>query len=216
MTKINRIQEEDLCFSINQIELENPYYKKLTLFSKDKDFLGEIRFNVSKNENLIIVNQVYARTGFGKEVYDHLAMYADTLNNTITCTRSGDVRSSAHNHYVRMFNDDKYLKKPLDEAYHSDFEEFTCLEDNPEMYTGYSLKANYEFKHKLKSSNSIENNIRYKDVIEKLNKAFIETTPFLAAYEDGNDVFDIHLPLKIESSVLELKNSKNKSSQVKP
>jgi hypothetical protein len=216
MTRINRINKEDLYFSINQIELENPYYKKLTLFSKDKDFLGEIRFNLSKNEKLIIVNQVYARTGFGQEVYDHLSMYADTLNNTITCTRSGDVRTSAHNHYVRMFNDDKYLKIPLSEEYHSDFEEFTCIEDNPEMYTGYSLKANNEFKNKLKNINSIENNIIYKEVIGKLNKAFIETTPFLAAYENGNDVFDIHLPLKIESSFLELKKSKNKSSHIKP
>jgi hypothetical protein len=196
MTRQKTIPSENIQICINQITLDDPNYKKLTIFTDDADFIGEIRFDIKEKCKLMIVNQVYARQGFGQTIYDSLAMYAELNNMGITCTRSGDIQSEAQNNYSRMYEDNKYFKQPLSEAYEHDFEEFTSKEDNPEMYQSYSLTATDIFKEQLSNSKSIKNNIIYNETITNLNNAFIEHTPFLAACEHGSEIFDKKLPLK--------------------
>lgn len=158
------------------------------IFTDDGNFVanGSMKEHSGK---YLEVDSCVARSGFGKYLYDFMAMYAHEQGMKTMSAMDGDTREAAMNHWYRMLNDSSFEKEELSEDFRYQID-FTNKEDDPVFFTAFSKKPNDVYKKYKKANETPEDFI----IFSKLKNKYKDL--FYKSYElDSNKWIDDEHPI---------------------
>jgi hypothetical protein len=161
------------------------------------------------NDEFSTVTGVVARKGFGKMLYETLAMIAHQ-QKIFMCTEreGGSPNEKIWELYKNIYNEKNIIKKPIDDKYSVDYFVLNKKSNYPEQFTGYQLAPSTSF------INSIVGSTLSRELIDKCK------TFFDRAYEKegmSNDWIDEEYPLINIQEIKEFVNKKTiKTKNKKP
>jgi hypothetical protein len=157
------------------------------------------------DKELSTITGVVARKGFGKILYETLAMVAHQKNiHMCTEREGGSPNEKIWELYKNLHARKDIIRKPIDDKYSMDYFDLTKKDEYPEQFTAYQLKPTKKFVASLVSEVASE---------DLLNRC---KTFFDRAYEkEGmcNNWIDEEYPLVSNQEIKKITNNKVSSKR---
>ena len=144
---------------------------EMHVFTKEGDFIASSNLKEAGN-GFLEVDGPCSRRGFGKYLYDFLAMYAHKEGKSIISAMDGDTRSGAIRNWERIFNDSKFEKKEIpEEMRYGILEDFT-KEEVPFLFVGSSLKPDKVYEESILDNDDVSHFLRFHELKDKYKEVF--------------------------------------------
>lgn len=160
---------------------------EIYIYTNNGDFIASS--HIQEIDNYFAVDGSLARKGYGKHLYNFMAMYAYENDKYLISDMEGDCRSGALKNWQRMYENKNYQKKEIESEYRKSLD-WTNKEETPFLFHGIKIKPN-EFYLKNKLDNE---DVTHFLEFTKYKESFQDF--FGIAYDnDSNDFLDKDYPL---------------------
>lgn len=165
-------------------------------------------------DNYFSVDGSLARKGYGKHLYNFMAMYAYENDKHLISDMEGDCRSGALKNWQRMYENKNYKKKKVESEYRVGIE-WTDEEETPFLFYGIKIKPNdFYLKNKL-DNEDVSHFLQFAKYKENFQDLF-----GIVYDDDNNDFLDKELPInrfkidKMLKSEPELEQKRKKTLKI--
>lgn len=128
--------------------LKNDNLVEIIIYTANNDFLSSAKMIHYPEDNLFEISGPVARSGFGKELYLVMAMYAHENNAHIMSARDGATRSAAIKHW-ESFYEESDSKVIIPDFYNETILADDSEEDALPFTHAYQIKPNSDYKNNI-------------------------------------------------------------------
>ena len=185
---------------------------EIYIYTDNGDFIASSY--MKEVDNYFSVDGSLARKGYGKHLYNFMAMYAYENDKHLISDMEGDCRSGALKNWQRMYENKNYQKKKVEPEYRVGIE-WTEEEETPFLFYGIKIKPNdFYLKNKL-DNEDVSHFLQFAKYKENFQDLF-----GIVYDDDNNDFLDQELPInrfkidKILKSEPELKQKTKKTLKI--
>lgn len=160
---------------------------EIYIYTDNGDFIASSY--MKEVDNYFSVDGSLARKGYGKHLYNFMAMYAYENNKHLISDMEGDCRSGALKNWQRMYENKNYQKKKVECKYRSGIE-WTNEDEVPYLFYGIKIKPNnFYLKNKL-DNEDISHFLKFAKYKENFSDLF-----GIVYDDDNNDFLDKEIPI---------------------
>ena len=152
------------------------------------------------------VDSVVARKGYGKHLYNFIAMYAHENNKLIISAMDGDTRTGALRNWERISKDNSFNHENLSDDFRELVLEETTKEDAPYLFIASNLKPCPIYTAAKLDNEDVSHFLKFRTIKEKYSEIFAT-----AYHKDSTDWIDTDFP--IDRSIIDKLFIQNKSSK---
>lgn len=185
---------------------------EIYIYTDNGDFIASSY--MKEVDNYFSVDGSLARKGYGKHLYNFMAMYAYENDKHLISDMEGDCRSGALKNWQRMYENKNYQKKKVESEYRVGIE-WTDEEETPFLFYGIKIKPNdFYLKNKL-DNEDVSHFLQFAKYKENFQDLF-----GIVYDDDNNDFLDQELPInrfkidKILKSEPELEQKRKKTLKI--
>ena len=179
---------------------------EIYIYTANGDFIASS--HMKEVDNYLSVDGTLARKGYGKHLYNFMAMYAYENDKYLISDMEGDCRGGALKNWQRMYENKNYQKKEVEPEYR-DYIDWTNEEETPYLFHGIKIKPNnFYLKNKL-DNEDVAHFLEFAQYKENFKDFF-----GIAYDNDSNEFLDKEYPInrfkidKILNSEPEVKTKK--------
>jgi hypothetical protein len=112
----------------------------MTIYTGAGNFIGECELNIAcEARNIIEINSVVTRPGYGKVLYDFAMEYATLVNGSLVSARDGESCEPALKIWLQAFSDERhYEKHELEHEFNEQLINVRPRDEFEYLYFGYS------------------------------------------------------------------------------
>ena len=185
---------------------------EIYIYTDNGDFIASSY--MKEVDNYFSVDGSLARKGYGKHLYNFMAMYAYENDKHLISDMEGDCRSGALKNWQRMYENKNYQKKKVESEYRVGIE-WTDEEETPFLFYGIKIKPNdFYLKNKL-DNEDVSHFLQFAKYKENFQDLF-----GIVYDDDNNDFLDQELPInrfkidKMLKSEPELEQKRKKTLKI--
>lgn len=185
---------------------------EIYIYTDNGDFIASSY--MKEVDNYFSVDGSLARKGYGKHLYNFMAMYAYENDKHLISDMEGDCRSGALKNWQRMYENKNYQKKKVESEYRIGIE-WTNEEETPYLFHGIKIKPNdFYLKNKL-DNEDVSHFLKFAKYKENFSDLF-----GIVYDDDNNDFLDQELPInrfkidKMLKSEPELEQKRKKTLKI--
>lgn len=144
---------------------------ELHIYTEEGHFIGTSNLRNVGNKYLEVDGPV-ARRGYGKHLYDFMAMYARENNKKIISSMDGDTREGGVKNWQRIYNDSSFNKEIIPEEYRLSLYEWTNEEETPFLFHASCLEPSSVYLDNKLDNSDVTHFLKFSELKEKYNDVF--------------------------------------------